>query len=267
MGLAQFLKRPQATDDKYSRGVVGFVTGSEQYPGAALLGVTAAMRTGAGLVRYLGPKSVADLVLASRPETVLQEGRADAWVAGSGVPVDATEQVERIRALAATQTLLVVDAGALEVIDFDTCAANCVLTPHAGEMAKLLTRLGHETSRQQVEADPLSAANLATKLTQQLVVLKGNQTVIAKADRVVQLAPAPTDLATAGTGDVLAGIIGAMLAANAQEINSGEVAMFDVVQAAIELQSLAAQRAAKDSTVVALDVAQAVGQIVAEQTR
>ncbi len=65
--MSEFIRKPNAADDKYSRGVVGFVTSSEEFPGAALLGITAAMRAGAGMVRYLGPQRVADLVLLSRP--------------------------------------------------------------------------------------------------------------------------------------------------------------------------------------------------------
>lgn len=270
----QFVRAPRASDDKYSRGVVGFVTASEMYPGAALLGITAAMRTGVGMVRYLGPKSVSDLVLQSRPETVLQAGRAQAWVVGSGVPVDDAEQAPRIRALAEAPNLLVVDAGALQIIDFKKCQATCVLTPHAGEAAALINRLTAESdsglavTRDEVEADPIKFALLIATLTKQLTVLKGNQTVVASfhtdgADRSYQFAPAPAVLATAGSGDVLAGIIGALLASNAQQIISGETDLFEVVQSAIELQAQAAALAAENSTVVALDIAEAVGRVIA----
>lgn len=276
----QFIRAPRATDDKYSRGVVGFVTSSQQYPGAALLGITGAMRTGVGMVRYLGPKSVSDLVLQSRPETVLQDGRAQAWVVGSGVQVDDAEQAARILALAETENLLVVDAGALQIIDFKNCRATCVLTPHAGEAAALINRLTAESdsvlsgdpllavTRDEVEADPVKFALLIARLTKQLTVLKGNQTVVAYintdgAERSYQFAPAPAVLATAGSGDVLAGIIGALLASNAEQIISGETDLFEVVQSAIELQAQAAELAAENSTVVALDIAEAVGRVVA----
>src|SRR6476646_3403586 len=79
------LRRPTATDDKYSRGVVGIRTGSDRYPGAAVLGVEAAWRAGIGMVRYLGPERAAQLVLARRPETVTADGRVQAWVVGSGM--------------------------------------------------------------------------------------------------------------------------------------------------------------------------------------
>jgi NAD(P)H-hydrate repair Nnr-like enzyme with NAD(P)H-hydrate dehydratase domain len=238
------------------------VTASDEFPGSALLGITAAMRTGVGMVRYLGPKRVADLVLLSRPETVLQDGRAQAWVVGSGVPVDDVEQSARIRKLVSEKNLIVVDAGALQIVDFTNCAAKCVLTPHAGEAAVLFTSLGHPTTRDEVEADPIKFALLIASLTNQLTVLKGNRTVIAQGTKTYQFDPAPAVLATAGTGDVLAGIIGAFLAANAESILSGDAELFNVVKAAINLQAKAAALASKDSTVVALDIAEAIGKVV-----
>lgn len=266
--MKQFIRQPNESDDKYSRGVLGFVTGTDEYPGAALLGITAAMRTGVGMVRYLGPEKVSTIVIEARPETVLQAGRAQAWVVGSGVPPNNLQQGDRIRKLAAEQTLLVVDAGALQIIDFEHCAARCVLTPHAGEAAELLNKLGHSVSRAEVEADPLKFALLIANTTKQLTVIKGSRTVLAEITqsgerRTYQFDAAPSVLATAGSGDVLAGIIGALLAGNADDIVSGAAEMFDVVKAAINLQAQAAALAAKDSTVVALDIAEAVGRLIA----
>ena len=266
--MIEFIRQPTESDDKYSRGVLGFVTGSDEYPGAALLGITAAMRAGVGLVRYLGPDKVSALVIESRPETVLQDGRAQAWVVGSGVPVNSAEQVTRIRKLAAKENTLVVDAGALKVIDFKSCVAKCVLTPHAGEAAELLNALGISITRAEVEAEPVKHALLIAKATKQLTVLKGSRTVIAEVsdlgiERSFQFDPAPAVLATAGSGDVLAGIIGAMLAANANDILSGKSKLFEVVKAAIDLQAQAAALAAEESTVVALDIAEAVGRVIA----
>ena len=261
--MSEFIRKPDAADDKYSRGVVGFVTSSDKFPGAALLGITAAMRAGAGMVRYLGPKRVADLVLLSRPEAVLQDGRAQAWVVGSGVPVDDAEQAKRILKVVSEKNLVVVDAGALQIVEFRNCSAKCVLTPHAGEAAALLSSLGHSMTREQVEADPTSAALLISESTGQLTVLKGNRTVIAQGTKTYQFDPAPAVLATAGSGDGLAGIIGALLVGTAEAILSGDAELFDVVKAAISLQAQAAELAAKDSTVVALDIAEAVGQVIA----
>jgi len=265
--MSEFIRKPNAADDKYSRGVVGFVTASDAFPGAALLGITAAMRTGVGMVRYLGPQRVADLVLLSRPETVLQDGRAQAWVVGSGVPVDDVEQSARIRKLVSEKNLVVVDAGALQIVDFKHCVAKCVLTPHAGEATQLLALLGHPQTLAESTANPVKTALLIANATGQLTVLKGNRTVIAQGTKTYQFDPAPAVLATAGSGDVLAGIIGALLAANAESILSGDAELFDVVKAAINLQAQAAALASKDSTVVALDIAEAVGEVVASESQ
>ncbi len=82
---AGWVAAPAAGDDKYSRGVLGVVTGSQEFPGAAVLGVEAAHRTGVGMVRYIGPRSVRQAVLARRPETVAVAGRVQAWLIGSGI--------------------------------------------------------------------------------------------------------------------------------------------------------------------------------------
>jgi NAD(P)H-hydrate repair Nnr-like enzyme with NAD(P)H-hydrate dehydratase domain len=87
--------------------------------------------------------------------------------------------------------------------------------------------------------------------------------VSANGTKHYQFDPAPAVLATAGSGDVLAGILGALLAANAQSILSNDADLFEVVKAAISLQAQAAALAAQDSTVVALDIAEAVGRVVA----
>ncbi|BDS49311.1 ADP/ATP-dependent (S)-NAD(P)H-hydrate dehydratase [Rhodoluna sp. KAS3] len=261
--LNRVLHAPKVSDDKYSRGVVGFVTGSNEYPGAAILGVTAAIRTGIGMVRYLGPEKITTLLIEARPEVVFQPGRAQAWVVGSGVdPQLSSDQLRRIKVLASQPGLLVVDAGALEVIDFATAVADCVLTPHAGEMVKLLARYGQLRDRAAVETNPSAAALLAAKLTGQTVLLKGPVTVIATPDRCLECEPGPADLATAGTGDVLAGIIGALLASNAFEIVAGDLSVVDVLSAAVELHSAAARLAAEGGPIGALDVAESVREIV-----
>jgi hydroxyethylthiazole kinase-like uncharacterized protein yjeF len=263
---SQLMRRPNEHDDKYSRGVVGFVTGSEEFPGAAVLGVSAAMRVGVGMVRYLGPDSVAKLVLEVRPEAVVQAGRAEAWVVGSGVPeTPNSEQSKRIARIAGQPGLLVADAGALALIDFDSALATCVLTPHAGELAALLTRLGHKWSRTEVESQPATACELAARLTGQVVLLKGSKSVISNGEKSVTTETAPAELATAGTGDVLAGIIGALLAANAKDILGGGIDLVEVCLLAVALHSRAAELASAKGPAVALDIAEAVRLAVEEQ--
>src|SRR3546814_1223399 len=109
--VREMLRMPTATDDKYSRGVVGIRTGSDAYPGAAVLGVEAAWRTGIGMVRYVGPPRASDLVLARRPETVAASGRVQAWVIGSGTDAAARsgEDEAALREILAGDVPVVVD--------------------------------------------------------------------------------------------------------------------------------------------------------------
>lgn len=255
--LQKYLKSPKSDDDKYARGVVGFITGSTEYPGAAVLGVTAAVRTGIGMVRYQGPEGVAQLVLENRPEVVCTEGRADAWVLGSGVPESAGE---RFAAAFVNEFPKVIDAGALAVCDFQKLAGDAILTPHAGEAAALVSRLDEAIDRKIVESEPEAIALRLAALTSQTVCLKGNITIIANpVGEVVSVGPNPADLATAGTGDVLAGILGALLAANHSDFNS-----LDIAQLAVMIHSEAARRLAENGPIAALDLANEVRRVIAD---
>ena len=228
-GLARLLRAPGGADHKYTRGVVGAWAGSLAYPGAAVLTCSAAVRAGAGMVRLVAPRRVTDLVLARRPEVVPAPGRAQALVLGPGTdPADAPRAVELRRALgAAARDALpaVIDAGALGLLpaamaDGVHPGAVHVLTPHAGEAAALLTALGRTRTRADVEAAPAEAARALAEATGATVLLKDTPTLIAGPGPgpVLSVDPGPGWLATAGSGDVLAGILGALLAATrAQE--------------------------------------------------
>ena len=254
--LNQLLTAPAADDNKYSRGVVGFITGSREYPGAALLGVTGAVRTGVGLVRYLGPSEPANLVLLSRPETVIQPGPADAWVVGSGMPV--TAFTETVLQNIYDFGLVVIDAAALTQVDYSKLSGRAILTPHSGELARLLRQLGQQASAI-AALSTLQAAKLAAERTGQVVVLKGHQTIVAEPDaEPVVLPPASSWLATAGTGDVLAGILGALLAVHAKAILTQSLKISEVTELAVRVHSLAAEIAIQDGPPAALDVAEAV---------
>ena len=252
--LSHLLQKPQPGDDKYSRGVLGFVTGSERFPGAAILGVTAAMRIGVGMVRHVAPTSVINLLLEVRPEVVAGFGRAQAWVLGSGVPVDDEVQVANIREAVSQKCALVIDAGALELVDYSALdPQSCILTPHAGELARLLDRFGKH-----LDLD-YEAVVAAAAITDQVVILKGNTTLIADPHGEVRaVGPNSTALATAGTGDVLAGILGALLATNADS----EPNLLDVAELAVIIHSEAAKRAAEAGPVAAFDVAEQVRTVI-----
>jgi len=250
--LSQLLRVATATDNKYTRGVLGLVTGSSAYPGAALLGVNAAARTGIGMIRYVGPDDVSKLVIESRPESVLAFGRIDAWVLGSGVSFEDKEQRQNILQALADEKPKVIDAGSLAIADFTKLAPlSAILTPHAGELARLLDSFGRH-----FELD-FEAVKAASAMTRQVVILKGNTSLIAHpSGEVVAVGPNSTALATAGTGDVLAGVLGALLAANP------EADLVEVSELAILLHSEAATRAAQSGPVVAMDVVEELRSVV-----
>lgn len=231
--IVPVLRAPVDGDDKFSRGVVGLRTGSPTYPGAAVLGVSAAWRAGAGMVRWTGDADVGRLILQRRPETVLRAGRADCWVIGSGT--DAAERTaeerDELSAILGAGVPVVVDAGALDLVAPHDVPL--VLTPHAGEFARLRHRFGLEAS-----ADRAADAEALADTAECVVVLKGAHTLVAapgeKARAVVSGVPW---LATAGTGDVLAGVIGTVIA------QASTAALVDAVVAAVWLHGRAAAHA------------------------
>ena len=121
--LAALLPHPGRRSHKYSRGVLGVVAGSRQYPGAAVLACQGALAAGVGMVRYLGPPEVADLVRQACPEVVCGDAVADAhvqaWLLGPGLDESAHEQLQRVRDAADTGLPTVADAGALPALPRD----------------------------------------------------------------------------------------------------------------------------------------------------
>lgn len=255
LDVRRFLRFPGSRDDKYSRGVVGFYTGSAEYPGAAVLGVEAAARAGAGMVRYRG--SVPQVVLARRPETVTVPGHVDSWVVGSGMRSidewDATWQE-----IAARSTPIVLDAGALSLplilaATQRRSPQQVLLTPHVGECARLLS---HDSKT--IATHPARSALELAQLTRATVLLKGSLTHIAQPEgQLIAVGPATPWLASAGTGDVLAGIAGALAA------SQPEVDIADIAATAAWLQDAAARRASEGGPLVALEVASAVSRVIA----
>lgn len=209
---------PGAGSDKYSRGVVGVDTGTDMYPGAAVLGVSGALHAGAGMVRYAGPAR--DEVLRAFPSVVApvdpsDPGRVQAWVVGSGWPGG---DADRLGRRLADGVPLVVDAGALA--DLPGLSAGSLLTPHAGELARFLG-----VGRTEVEADPLGHARRAATRAGASVLLKGATQYCAAPDgTVLVVAAGPAWTATAGSGDLLAGIAGTLLAAGVPAQRVGALA-------------------------------------------
>ncbi len=215
--LSRLLPQPGRRAHKYSRGVLGIVAGSADYPGAAVLACRGALAAGVGMVRYLGPPEVASLVRQSCPEVVCSAGEVadthvQAWLVGSGMGPGDSHQLQRAYDAVESGLPVIADAGALPALP-DVLGPQVVLTPHAGELAALLERLGADYGRSAVEANTLGAVRHAAALTEATVLLKGATTLVASPfqDFYSQADGTPW-LATAGSGDVLAGIIGALLA-------------------------------------------------------
>ena len=215
--VAALLPSADRESDKYRRGVVGVAAGSAQYTGAAVLCVGGALRGGAGMVRYLGAEEPTALVRARWPEAVVGEGRVQAWTVGSGAGDDAAGRLDRALA---DDVPTVVDADALEAVAARRGrSVPLLLTPHAGELARLVG-----ADRDDVEARRLHHATAAAKELGAVVLLKGSTTVVADPDGRVRVNPTGTPaLATAGSGDVLAGLCGALLAGGLDPFDAGSV--------------------------------------------
>ncbi|WP_326588493.1 NAD(P)H-hydrate dehydratase [Streptomyces sp. NBC_01294] len=226
--VAGLLPEPTASSDKYRRGVVGIVAGSAQYPGAAVLAVAGALRGGAGAVRYAGP--AAEAVLARYPETLIGRGRVQAWVVGPGLGEGRAGEVAD---LLAGDVPVLVDADGLRGLDPDVLRARTaptLLTPHAGEAAALLG-----VSRESVEAGRLGAVRGLVERYGATVLLKGSTTLVASGGGAVRVNPTGTAwLATAGSGDVLSGLAGSLLAGGLSGADAGAVGAY--------LHGLAARR-------------------------
>jgi hydroxyethylthiazole kinase-like uncharacterized protein yjeF len=238
--IAAMLPRPTAESDKYRRGVLGLLTGSDRYTGAALLSTGGAVRGGAGMVRLVTSPGAAAAVRPVHPEVVITElsgetrnrsgssafnqsdtgprfpddvGRVQAWTVGSGMGTDEAA-ARRLAAVLATSLPVLIDADGLTLLarhrELLPRSAPTLLTPHAGELGRLL-----DADPADIEARRLEHAKRAAAQLGACVLLKGSTTVIAPPDGLDPVLVNTTGtpwLATAGSGDVLAGLAGALLA-------------------------------------------------------
>jgi hydroxyethylthiazole kinase-like uncharacterized protein yjeF len=230
--IIALLPRPGAESDKYRRGVLGLLAGSDRFTGAAVLATGGAVHGGAGMIRVVTAHAAAALVRQAWPETVLtvlpaetdttarseekdllsSVGRVQAWVAGPGMGTG-QDAGARLAAVLGTGLPVLVDADGLTILSASSGllprAAPTLITPHAGELARLLG-----TDGASVEARRLEHARRAAEALGVTVLLKGSTTVVAApGDQPVFVNPTGTPwLATAGSGDVLSGLAGALLA-------------------------------------------------------
>ncbi|MEV4648691.1 NAD(P)H-hydrate dehydratase [Saccharopolyspora sp. NPDC049357] len=233
---------PGPADDKYSTGVVGIAAGSATYPGAAVLATGAAVQATAGMVRYAGP--AADEVRARWPEVVAtgsvgDAGRVQAWAVGPGIGLGASGR-DVLRFVLESGRPVCADADSITILADDETMwdsrdpdAPLVLTPHAGEFARL--------AGERPGVDRVSAAREVAARYDAFLLLKGNTTVIAAPDgRVVVNDARQAWPATAGSGDVLTGLIAALLAAGVEPLRA--------CGHATHVHSLAAELAAHGGT-------------------
>lgn len=244
--VAGIVPEPGPTDDKYTRGVVGVIAGSRQYPGAGVLATGSAVHGGAGMVRYLGgaPERVRDRF----PEVIVQDDarpgdvHVQAWTVGPGIGTD-DDAADLLREVLDSGLPTIIDADAITLVGRNPALLRersepTVLTPHDREFERVAGPVGD---------DRIGAARRAARDLRATVLLKGNRTVVADPDGSVFVNPTGTPwLATAGSGDVLSGLIGSLLAAG---VPAGPAAA-----AGAYVHGLAAQLAAADGPPSSADV-------------
>jgi hydroxyethylthiazole kinase-like uncharacterized protein yjeF len=247
--VAAVLPTPGPTSDKYTRGVVGLVSGSAAYPGAGVLSTGAAINGGAGMIRYAG--GAADVVRARYPEVVVQqvpprELRVQSWVAGPGMGTD--DDARRLLAeVLATDVPVLVDADGITLLGqspelLQNRSAPTILTPHDREFARIADG---------PTADRLDSVRTAAAALRATVLLKGDATVVAAPDGRAWINRTGTPwLATAGSGDVLSGLIGSLLAAGLEPPLAAAVGAY--------VHGVAGQLAAVEGPPSAVDVLNAL---------
>jgi hydroxyethylthiazole kinase-like uncharacterized protein yjeF len=258
--VAATLPRPSAESDKYRRGVLGLVAGSEQYTGAAVLSTGGAIKGGAGMVRLVSAAPAVGVVRQHWPEAVLttydpdqpaqaihDAGRVQAWAIGPGIGTGETA-LALLATVLASDVPVLVDADGITVLaahrDLLSRQAPTLITPHAGELARLLN-----ADRADIEARRLHYARAAAAELGITVLLKGSTTVIAEPDagRPVQVNSTGSSwLATAGSGDVLSGLAGSLLAQGLPPPLAAAVAAY--------LHGMAGRLAARDAPIGASDL-------------
>ena len=254
---------PTPESDKYTGGVVGIVAGSAQYPGAAVLACSGAVRATSSMVRFVGDEAVRGQVLAAHPEvvaapTIGESGRVQSWVYGPGRGTGEA-QVRELATLFGYPEPVLVDADGITLIArsqelLETLrhrTGPTVLTPHKGEFERLADAL-RESGAQipSAHTDPIGAALAAARELNCCVLLKGRATVVATSDYAYVVNAGHSWSATPGSGDVLSGLVGAHLAQSYAELSRlpefipdmrlPETAVYSMVAPAVSIHAVAA---------------------------
>ena len=210
---------------------------------------------------------MAHLVLHKTPEALVQPGPVTAWLAGSGIDSKKYSDIttwlrHRWFVLLDRQSVpTVLDAGALHLAG--SLEQPTLITPHSGELSRLLSSRGVIASAELIEANPREWAQKASELLAVTVLLKGSKTVVAQDSYLIELPVATPWLATAGSGDVLAGIIGALVATNYIEILNDGKRLADVAATGAFIHNKAALLASSGGPIGASMIVEAIPQAVA----
>jgi ADP-dependent NAD(P)H-hydrate dehydratase / NAD(P)H-hydrate epimerase len=269
--IAAILPRPEAESDKYRRGVLGLLAGSQRYTGAAVLATGSAIHGGAGMVRLVSaqpaltaalqhwPEAVTTVADPDAPATSVQAaGRVQAWAAGPGMGTD-DGAAGLLAAVLATDVPALVDADGITILaghrELLDRSAPTLITPHAGELARLTG-----ADRAAIEAHRLEHATAAAADLGVTVLLKGSTTVIADPGGTVLInSTGSAWLATAGSGDVLSGLAGALLAQGLPPLQAAAAAAY--------LHGIAGRRAADGAPIGAADLITALPVAIRSVTR
>ena len=266
--LRAAMPKLHADANKYTRGKLAVIAGSKRYPGAAALAAVAGQRMGAGYTQVICAPQAVKTVRAASPSLVVRswkklcagdfprvrEGHPEACVVGPGFdPEDDACVDATLRALKKARSPLLVDGGAFSVLATERgrrllrrrfeCGLQTVMTPHAGEAARLARPFDLPTS------DPAELSRLLSLVYGAIVLVKGPKSYVSDGEQIAVVSEGGAALAKAGTGDVLAGMIGALLAQGADP--------FDACVLGATLHAWAGCAAAADLTetcVVAEDV-------------
>ena len=246
---------PSDLDNKYSRGVLGVITGSAQYPGASVLTTSAAAATGVGMIRFYASSGLDHLVLHQTPSVVCHPGNVSAWIVGSGI--DARKyssfttwiRYRHFKSLKIQGVPTVLDAGALNLAG--KLEQPTVITPHSGELALLLNSRGVTVTAEAIEGNPKKWVVTAAKTLGVTVLLKGSRTYVANDSLLIELPEATPWLATAGTGDVLAGILGALVATHLIEVLNDSDYLAPLAATAALIHANAAKNASRGGPISA----------------
>ena len=269
--IAALLPRPGAESDKYRRGVLGLLAGSQRYTGAAVLATGSAIHGGAGMVRLMSAQPALTAALQHWPEAVTTvadpaaaaksvetAGRVQAWAAGPGMGTD-DGAAGLLAAVLASDVPALVDADGITILaghrELLDRSAPTLITPHAGELARLTG-----ADRAAIEAGRLEHATAAAADLGVTVLLKGSTTVIADPGGTVLVNTTGSAwLATAGSGDVLSGLAGALLAQGLPPLQAAAVAAY--------LHGVAGRRAADGAPIGAGELITALPGAIRSVTR